>query len=573
MRLVRKWHFVVFLVFIVIISSFVIFAPTEIGKSGQLVKSIDIHKYETLKSDASTSNISTSTSMLAVTFRETGLFDPSYSQTPWGVYINGVLHSTDSTVLSFFMAQGNYTYRVANMSGYVSDPSNGILNISSSSVNIAITFTSLAQEVTFRETGLSYATSWAVNVNGIYMSSNSVSIHYFLFNGNYDFKVYDPLNYSANISSGSFKVDNRSICINVSFTKSLSASELNVIYPVTFSEVGLQVYRPSWGLSINGTVAETYSGAGIGECSYTIDLPNGTYDYTVWNAVGYSVSPITGTIKVNGFSVTTDITYTSIEYPVTFSESGLPSGTIWSITLNGTVEATASSELQFTLPNGNYVFTVNSISAYSALPKQGLVSVSGSSKSEAISFLEVKYGVTFTETGLPSGVYWYVNGSGLSGYESTQASLSFNLSNGTYSFTVSNLSSFYTTTTHFTVIVSGRNVTEVVEYYHWAYITGKISPTNADLVINGKSVALTSSGSFNVSVPNGTYHVVISSSGYITYYNNFSLNSGNLKNLIVSLVPISSPSVPSSTGLYAIIGVVIAIAAIGAAAALVKRRK
>ena len=489
MRLVKKWHLVVFLVFIVIISSFVIFAPTEAGKSGQLVKSIGIHKYETLKPDASTSNITTSTSMSAVTFRETGLFDPSSSQTPWGVYINGVLHSTDLTVLNFFMAQGNYTYRVANMSGYVSNPSNGTLNISSNSVNIAITFTSLAQEVTFRETGLSFATSWAVNVNGIYMSSNSVSMLYFLFNGNYDFKVYDPLNYSANINSGSFKVNNSSICINLSFTKSLSASELDVIYPVTFSE------------------------------------------------------------------------------------SGLPSGTIWSITLNGTVEATASSELQFTLPNGNYVFTVNSISVYFALPKHGLVTVSGSSKSEAISFLEVKYRVTFTETGLPSGVYWYVNGSDLSGHESSQASISFNLPNGTYSFTATNLSTYYTTTTHFTVVINGKNVTEVVEYYHWAYITGKISPTNADLVINGKSVALTSSGSFNVSVPNGTYHVVISGSGYISYYNNFSLNSGNAKNLIVSLVPISSPSVPSSAELYAIIGVVIAIAAIGAAAALVKRRK
>ena len=192
---------------------------------------------------------------------------------------------------------------------------------------------------------------------------------------------------------------------------------------------------------------------------------------------------------------------------------------------------------------------------------------------EAIVFSKLRYVITFMETGLPLGVNWYVNGSGLSGYESSQANLLFSLANGTYSFTVTNLTSYYTTTTHFTVVISGKNVTENVDYYHWAYITGSISPVNANLDVNGKSVSLNSSGLFNITVPNGTYHVIISSSGYISYYINFSLNSGNAKNLIVSLVPISSPPVPSSIGLYVIIGVVIAIVVIGAAVALVKRRK
>jgi subtilase family serine protease len=177
------------------------------------------------------------------------------------------------------------------------------------------------------------------------------------------------------------------------------------------------------------------------------------------------------------------------------------------------------------------------------------------------------------ETGLPLGVNWYVNGSGLSGYESSQANLLFSLANGTYSFTVTNLTSYYTTTTHFTVVISGKNVTENVDYYHWAYITGSISPVDANLDVNGKSVSLNSSGLFNITVPNGTYHVIISSSGYISYYINFSLNSGNAKNLIVSLVPISSPSVPSNTELYAIIGIVVAIVVIGAAIVLVNRKK
>ncbi|MCL4480834.1 MAG: PEGA domain-containing protein [Candidatus Thermoplasmatota archaeon] len=182
------------------------------------------------------------------------------------------------------------------------------------------------------------------------------------------------------------------------------------------------------------------------------------------------------------------------------------------------------------------------------------------------------YTATFTESGLPSGVGWYINGSGISGHELSSANITFNLANGTYTFTATNLSNYYTTTVHFSVVISGNNVTETVDYYHWAYIAGKVSPSNATVTINGKAVSLSSSGSFNVSVANGTYHVVASSSGYTSYYNNFTLNSGNTKNLTMNLKPISKPSTISSTELYAIIGVVVAVAAILGVVFVKKRR-
>jgi hypothetical protein len=78
-------------------------------------------------------------------------------------------------------------------------------------------------------------------------------------------------------------------------------------------------------------------------------------------------------------------------------------------------------------------------------------------------------------------------------------------------------SSYYTNTQSSTVTVSGKNITETVDYSHYAYITGTLSPGNAILTINGKAVSLSSAGAFNVSVANGTYHVVASLSGYVTY--------------------------------------------------------
>ena len=311
--------------------------------------------------------------------------------------------------------------------------------------------------------------------------------------------------------------------------------------------------------------------------NYTFSLTNGSYLFTIASATKiYSPSIISSSLTVNGNPYTQSITFSLVKYTVTFTESGLLFGTVWYVNLTNGIDSGSitGSSYSFSLVNGSYSYTVQTVNKiYSPTSSSGSFTVNGTPLSKPIAFSTVTYVLTFKETGLPSGVVWYVNGSGISGYETSPADITFNLSNGTYSFTVTNLSNYYSITTHFTVVISGKNVTEVVDYYHWAYVSGTISPTNADLIINGKSVVLTSSGSFNMSVPNGTYQVVISSSGYISYYNNFSLNSGNAKNLIVSLVPISAPSVPSSTELYAIIGIVIAIAAIGAAVALVKRRK
>jgi len=182
------------------------------------------------------------------------------------------------------------------------------------------------------------------------------------------------------------------------------------------------------------------------------------------------------------------------------------------------------------------------------------------------------YKATFTESGLSSGTTWYVNGTGMSGHDSSPANITFTLTNGTYTFTVTNLSSYYTTTSQFTVHVNGNNVTETVQYYHWAYITGILSPGNAALTVNGNPVSVSSSGYFNVSVANGTYHVVASENGYSTYYNNFTLNNGELKNLTIDLKSVPKSSPISSTEIYAIIGVVAAIAVVAGVIGYMRRR-
>ncbi len=194
------------------------------------------------------------------------------------------------------------------------------------------------------------------------------------------------------------------------------------------------------------------------------------------------------------------------------------------------------------------------------------------------------YKVTLTETGLPSGTTWYVNvTNSTTGYvfheSSTTSTISLSLTNGSYTYTVTNLSSYYTTTSHFILIVSGNNVKETVQYYHWAYITGSLSPGNATLTINGKTISVSSSGHFNISVASGTYHIAASEKGYVTYYSNFTLDSGNVNNLAINLKPVSTPSSApksssiSSVEIYIIIGLVAAAAVVSSALLMTRKKK
>ena len=340
-------------------------------------------------------------------------------------------------------------------------------------------------------------------------------------------------------------------------------------YAQTFSETGLPS-GTTWYLNLSN--GQSFSST---TSTITFSEPNGTYSYTVATTdKTYEPSPSSGTFTVNGASVSKSVAFSEVKYTVTFTESGLPSGTTWYVNLSNGVDSGAitGSSYSFSLTNGTYSYTIATTDkTYEPSPSSGSFTVNGGSVSESITFSKVQYKVTFSETGLPAGTTWYVNETSLTGHEVSPSDIVFMLSNGTYTFTVTNLSDYYTTTSHFTVTIDGSNVTESVLYYHWTYITGTLSPGNATLTINGHSVSVSSGGSFNVSVTNGTYHVVASESGYNTYYNNFTLSNGALKNLTIDLKPTSKPSPIPTTELYALIGAIVAIAVIIGVILIVRR--
>lgn len=75
-----------------------------------------------------------------------------------------------------------------------------------------------------------------------------------------------------------------------------------------------------------------------------------------------------------------------IPYPVTFSESGLPANTNWSVTLNGATSSSSGAAIQFAEFDGNYSFSIGTLPGYTASPQSGSVNVNGGPVSRAIAF-------------------------------------------------------------------------------------------------------------------------------------------------------------------------------------------
>jgi outer membrane protein assembly factor BamB len=82
-------------------------------------------------------------------------------------------------------------------------------------------------------------------------------------------------------------------------------------------------------------------------------------------------------------------------YSVSFTASGLPSGTRWNVTLNAQTQSSTADSVVFNVPNGVYGFVITPPNEYEASPASGSITVH---------FADANQQVTFTSTvsdGLP----------------------------------------------------------------------------------------------------------------------------------------------------------------------------
>jgi hypothetical protein len=471
-----------------------------------------------------------------VTFSQSGL----PSGLTWTVTFNSVTQSLTTSggtdTLTFAsVANGTYSYQIADNPGYHQStvPYSGTESVNGGALAVSVTYGQVSYGVNFEESGLPSGLSWSVTFNAVTQSlTTSGGTDTLSFasepNGSYAYSIADNAGYhqSTIAYSGSVSVTGGSLTESLVYTQ--------VTYAVSFAQSGL----PSgltWSVTVNGVTSSLTTSGGTDTLTFASE-PNGSYSYSIADNAGYHQSTIaySGSISVAGGPVAESVTYVQVTYGVSFSESGLPAGLSWSVTVNGGTQSVTTNGGTDTLsfaaePNGSYTYTIASNPGYSqsTLPYSGSLSVSGAAVAEAVTYAQVTYGVSFSETGLPSGLSWSVTFNAVTQSLTTTSgtnTLTFaNAPNGSYSYSIADNAGYHQNSVAYsgTESVNGAALSVSMSYSQVTYsVTFTESGLPASTLWSVSIGAQTSSSTTTTNVltePNGTYTYTVGIvSGYRT---------------------------------------------------------
>jgi hypothetical protein len=279
-------------------------------------------------------------------------------------------------------------------------------------------------------------------------------------------------------------------------------------YVVTFTATGLPGGQEWW---VSLTDGQSFDSTGT---TITFSEPNGSYTYRV-TAENRTHSAPGGSFTVDGTPVSESVTFSLVAYTVTFRESGLLSGTEWWVNLtNGQSFAGTGSTVSFPEANGTYIYELATVeNRYST--SGGAFTVDGAPATESVSFSLVVYSVTFSESGLPSGIGWWVNLTDGQSFARSGSTVSFSEPNGTYSYSLPTADKTYRAAGG-TFTVSGASKSVMVTFN---LLTNTVTLTESGLptgtewwvnLTNGQSLNGTG-GTISFQEPNGSYIYAIAS--------------------------------------------------------------
>jgi len=171
-----------------------------------------------------------------------------------------------------------------------------------------------------------------------------------------------------------------------------------------------------------------------------------------------------------------------------------------------------TNTITFNLQNGTYSYSIANVLNYIPNPRSGTVIISGNNVTITVQFTLQTFTVTFVEQGLPSGTTWNVTLNGMTKSSSTNT-ITFQLPNGVYYYTVSNLTNYVAIPSSGTVIVSNDNVYVTIIFklktYPVTFIEqGLSNNTKWGVIINGTTRYSTSSN-ITFYLPNGKYSFTV----------------------------------------------------------------
>jgi thermopsin len=476
----------------------------------------------------------------------------SYEPASAGSIVNGV-NLTGSIVGTTYQG-GNYWWNY----GTLSDPYDAIPYNDSGLINVGgdylpLTF-AVMYEVTFRETGLAPGTPWSLTAEGVKFSSSNSTLLLQSPDGTYPYTVAPVTGYTVPTPK-SFTVAGANVTVSLTF---------RLDYPVSFTANYLPAGQ-TWTVTVESSTHLVSSASGSGTARLTLPLFNGSYNFTVGAIAGYTSTPSQGVFSVAGAPVAESITFlanVNATYPVEFAESGLATGTLWSVALGS--QAWTSTNATLTVPetNGTYSFHLSEVAGYdSSLVNPVVVTVQGAAATVDVTFTAIHvtnttYSVTFSESGLLSGTNWSVNVSGTVGHSLT-SSIVLSLPDGLYTVNLaahppSAAESYLVHPASLTFAVSGAAppVQTVVFTPIGSVVvqaTGLSASTPWVWVVQGANASLTVSDNGTVALPDGSYTYAASATGYAATpaSGEFSVSGFGVTFVNLSFAPVTTTS-PSS---------------------------
>jgi len=246
---------------------------------------------------------------------------------------------------------------------------------------------------------------------------------------------------------------------------------------------------------------------------------------------GYSLVTGWGSINAYNFS-----TYVDRNYTLTFTESGLPKNSSWSIGLGPSIHGnTTGVNISFNLKPGFYPYTISTTVNYSASSMYGKAFLDYSNIDIPVIFLrfaELVFNVSpalsfLTVNQLQIGLN---NGSG-----------DLNVTHGGY-FINATMNHYLPYSNYFYLLLNSTYYVNIslVEISNFGYLTGSAANNGTVVTANGMGIPVFGNN-FNVSLPAGRYYFSSYKKGYSDYSSEITIKPNSTTNVVVNTSKIFNP--------------------------------
>src|SRR5947208_1042706 len=362
--------------------------------------------------------ISTTKPLFLVTFTETGL--PSKSS--WSVILEGLSNSSATPTITFSQPNGTHSYSVGRVTGYAAyyypSPSPGSVTVNGAPSNVTISFMANTKGGTVIATVSvgNYPVGAAYNSGNSYVYvANSVSNSVSLISGTTVVATV-PIGYGASPLGVAYNSGNGYVYVSNYGQNTVSVIDGTTVIatvPVGNLPRGVAYNSGNGYVYVANSLSNNVSVIGGTTVLATIpvDYALSALAYNSGNGCVYVARYYSGTVSVICAAAQLSL--------VTFTETGLPSGTSWSVTLGSLSNSSTSPTITFPEPDGlgSYAVSRSSTSAayYDPSPSSGRITVNRAPLNVTISFTAITAGgivvATIPVGGYPTGVA-YDSGNG-----------------------------------------------------------------------------------------------------------------------------------------------------------------